>query len=72
MCNCADSAEDLLEPLPHPMVVSIQAGDVLVVHSAKRTTGDRIKSQLDAIAPGANVLVIDDGTELTHILRPPA
>ncbi len=72
MCNCAESAEQPLKPLPHAMVVNIQSGDVLVVRANKVIPGDRIKSQLDAIVPGANVLVIDDGAELTHILRPSA
>lgn len=67
MCNCAESAE---QPLSHPMVVSIHPGDVLVVHSNKLATGERIKTQLDSIAPGAHVLVVDDGAALTHILRP--
>ena len=74
MCDdCAQSVENVLDPLPHPMVVDIQSGDVLVVHTAKRSpdaVADRIKSQLATVSPGAKVLVIDDGCELTHVLRP--
>ena len=64
------------EPTPQRTdyrVVNIQPGDVLVVHTDKRASEAataRIKAQLDAVAPGVAVLVIDEDLKLTHILRP--
>jgi hypothetical protein len=72
MCECAQSAETVLDPLPHPMMVDIQSGDVLVVHSDRRGGKERLEAQLADITPGAKVLFVDDGNLLTHILRPTA
>lgn len=67
------SVESVLEPRDHRMVVGIRSGDVLVIHTEKRVNADfkqRLTDQLAETAPGAQVLVVEDGALMTHVLRP--